>query len=173
MSLHHDLLELKNQGSAQAETLWATLTQKFAASDPVNIYKAVCTIKSAELLTRLRHSDGNDLPEFLKAIGTFVDASLSIAGGGQSGDQEVGATAIRTLEELFPISEEDFTDPSRFAIRQHTLDGLLLLSSKSFSKEQETRQAIETLQQEFMRIVLGGMIQDLVGEKPRGDVGNA
>jgi hypothetical protein len=173
MSLHNDLLELKNEGVKQAQQLSEKLTGRLVNAQPVNIYKAICTIKSAELLTRLRHSDGNDLAEFLGAVGGFVDASLTIAGGAESGDEEGGRLAIEALEELFPISEEDFRDPARFAIRQHALDAMLLLSAQGFGKEQEVKTAIETLQKEFMRIVVGGMIHDMVGEKPIGNAGNA
>jgi hypothetical protein len=170
MSLHSDLLELKNKGVKQAQELSDKLSPSLV---PVNLFKAICTIKSAELLTRLRHSDGNDLGKFLGAVGIFVDSSLTIAGGSDSGDEEGGRVAIQTLEELFPISEEDFRDPSRFAIRQHTLDALLVFTAQSMGKETETQEAIQTLQMEFMRIVVGGMIHDTIGEKPIGNAGNA
>jgi hypothetical protein len=173
MSLSDELLELKDQGTATATSLWEKLAVIQPPFNPVNLFKAVCTIKSAELLTRLSQSGGSDLQEFLDAIGAFVESTLEVAGGATAGDQEGGMTAVKTLEALFPISKADFEDPARFAIRQHALDALLFKAASDFNKESETKAAVQTLQMEFMRIVISGMTHDLVGEKPIGNAGNA
>ena len=168
-----DLAEFKNQGNLQAAALWEVISAKVPPYDPVDLYKAVCTIKAAELLTRVRFSSTDvNIPALMKATEEFVDVTLRIAGGGESGNAESGFEAVEMLEELFPISESDFSDPSAFATRQHTLDGLLLLSAVRFGKEQETKTAITKLQDDFVKVILGDVLAKAV---TRGQVsgGNA
>jgi hypothetical protein len=149
-----DLMHLKTKGNERAATAWEKLTAVAPPIDPINIYKAVCSIKCAEMLARFRSFDSANLADLITIIADFMEATIAEAGGASTGDKADGMRAVTVIEGMFPFAEQDFNDPSLFAIRMHTLDGVMLLSAEKFGKEQETKGHIETMQKNFLNIVL-------------------
>jgi hypothetical protein len=152
--MFEELMELKTKGNERAAAAWEKLTAVAPPIDPINIYKAVCSVKCAEMLARFRSLNTNNLAELITIIADFMEATIREAGGASSGDKADGMRAVTVIEGMFPFNEGDFSDPSLFAIRMHTLDGVMLLSAEKFDKEQETKNHIETMQRDFLQIVL-------------------
>ena len=152
-----DLNKFQQEGAEQAATLWSQLSAAVPPFDPHDAFKAICTIKGAELLTRLKFSTPDDkFMPLLLAINTFVESTLTISGGAKTGSMDEGMRAIQALESAYPVAEEDFHSPAKFAVRQHTLDGMLLLAAVRFGKEQEVKDILQKLQDDFLHIIMGG-----------------
>lgn len=156
--LHEKLVELKNKGLENAATAWVSLTAIEPPIDPIDIFKAVCSVKCAEMLARFIKFDASENLAELVIVADFMDATINVAGGAETGDKAEGLRAIDAVEKMFPFDQTAFHDPGLFAIRMHTLDGVLLLSAQRFGKEQEVKDLILSMQKGFMKVVIQNFI---------------
>ena len=157
MDLKEEVAQLQQAGMEKAATLWEMFVPTKIA--PVNIYKASCSIKCAEFLMRIRN---NGLyMDIAKLLADFMEETLRIADGeGTDSDRQEGFLVIELLERDMPMTEEIFDDPAAYATRQHVYDALILLAGAKMGKENETKEAIQTLQRGVGRAMVTAVIRE-------------
>ena len=159
-----DLEALRQKGMEQAAIAWESIEQEQPPFDPINVFKACSSVKCAEMLTRLRHSSPGTFQAVVPIISEFLEGTLKDIGGTKTGNMEEGMRIVRKIEGLFPFKQEEFDDPSLFAIRQHTYDGVLILAASQFGAEQMIKQRIEDMQMEIAMHLLMAAIRKLASE---------
>src|SRR5271170_4123966 len=108
-----ELKELRQQGMERAAAIWETLETSDPVH-PVNIYKAACSIKCAEFMTRLR--DNPAYGSIIQSLMKFLDGTLEIAKAyKEHSSQDEGVRVITILEEAMPLTAEVFADPAAYA----------------------------------------------------------
>lgn len=158
--------KLKDQGMERAAIAWEKLTSEVPPIDPINIFKAVCSIKCAELMSRFSTSKASHLGEHITVIADFLEAAIKEAGGTESGTKEEALRAVDIVEKYFPFDREAFGDPALFATRLHTLDGIIMLCAQRFNKEKEVRELIENMQVNFMKIIVRDLMKVMGANEP-------
>src|SRR5271154_3878902 len=147
-----ELKELRQQGMERAASIWETLETSDPVH-PVNIYKAACSIKCAEFMTRLR--DNPAYGSIVRSLTQFLDGTLDIAIAYKEHSNKVeGVRVIMILEEAMPLTAEVFADPAAYAMRQHTYDGIIMLAAAKMGKEVETREVISKFQEGVVKATL-------------------
>jgi len=149
MALKEEVLQIRQQGFEQAAVIWETLENLSQPILPINIYKAACSSKCAEFLTRLRNNIL--LTAVMRPITEFLDGTLKIAEDFTGSNGFEGLRAVAIFEEAMPLTGEVFRDTKKYAQRQHTYDALIMLASVKMGKEEETKQCIEHLQAGIVR----------------------
>src|SRR5271170_7783752 len=99
-----ELKELRQQGMEKAASIWETL-ETSDPIHPVNIYKAACSIKCAEFMSRLR--DNPAYGTIMRSLMSFLDGTLEIAMAyKEHSSREEGERVITILEEAMPLTAE-------------------------------------------------------------------
>src|SRR5277367_512157 len=117
MELKEELTGIRQQGLELAATIWETLEALPVPILPVNIFKASCSAKCAEFMTRLHNN-----PLFavvVKSIARFLDGTLKIASEFGGSNKDEGMRVIEIFDEAMPLTMEVFDDARAYATRQH------------------------------------------------------
>ena len=153
MDLKEEVAQLRQTGMEKAAVIWEMLEALPTPIAPTNIYKAACSIKSAEFLARTRSSP--IFPTIMKLIAGFMDETIQIAGESvDENDRAEGFRAIELFEQEMPLTKEIYDDPAAYATRQHTYDGIIVLTAAKLGKETETKACLEHLQQGVARAMV-------------------
>jgi hypothetical protein len=153
MDLKEEVEQLRQTGMEKAAVIWEMLEALPTPVVPTNIYKAACSIKSAEFLARTRSSP--IFSQIMEIIAEFMDATIQIAGESvDENDRIEGFRVIELLEQEMPLNQEIFDDPSAYATRQHTYDGVIILAAAKMGKEEETKASLENLQKGVARAMI-------------------
>jgi hypothetical protein len=148
-----ELNQIRQDGMEKAAAIWETLELLTESIHPVNIYKAVCSIKCAEFMLRLRDNPAAGMT--LKSLLLFLDNTLEIAKPLSAySNQDEGMRAVKVLEDAMPMTSEVFQDPSAYASRQHTYDGVIMLAAVKMGKEVETQEVIAKFQEDVVKAVM-------------------
>ena len=158
MDLNEEVTQIRQRGMEKAATIWATLESLSAPIEPVNVYKACCSIKLAEFVARtLNHSLFSML---LAACDGFVDDTLKIVEG-MKGDTKEGERVLAVIENDMPMTDEVAADSAAYAQRQHVYDGLILLAAAKMGKEEETKAAITRMQDTIAGVMVVSLLKRL------------
>lgn len=168
MEPQEERLQLKQKGLEQAAAIWETLENLPQPIDPVNIYKAACSAKCAEFLSRIRHNTLFD--EILGALMQFLDGTLKITGDVKS-DKDEGMRVIDTITQAMPLTDDVFNDPAAYATRQHVYDGIIMLSAAKMGKEAETKECIDLLQASVARAMVIALLKAGFTDEPVSENG--
>jgi hypothetical protein len=162
-SIKAEVEVIRQQGMEKAASLWEALENLPTPVDPVNIFKAACSIKCAEFVSRIR---SNDLLVLLaEFIGAFLDETKALTEVNDAASQAEGMRVVKTIEELMPLTKEIFEDPALYATRQHVYDGLIMLSGAKMGKEKEVKGCIDRLQSGVSKAMIVAMIQQTLAEE--------
>jgi hypothetical protein len=165
-----EVASIRQQGMEKAATIWETFENLPTPFSPVNIFKAACSIKCAEFVSRIR---SNDLLLLLSEyIGAFLDETLAVAGTSTEAAIDEGMRVVDTLEKEMPLTDEIFEDPARYATRQHVYDGLIMLSAAKMGKEKEAKGCIDRLQSGVSKAMLMAMIQQTLADALKKNIGD-
>lgn len=147
----------------KAAVIWETFEALPTPLSPVNIYKASCSIKSAEFLTRIRNNSlFRDIAQLLAA---FMNETLEIADGeGTNADRSEGFQAVELIEREMPLTKEIFDDAAAYATRQHVFDGLIMLAAAKMGKAEEAKQCIDNLQKGVARAMVTAVFRAAISE---------
>jgi hypothetical protein len=141
------LTDLQQKGMERAAVLFQTLEQTEPPFTPVDIFKTCCSMKCAEILTRCSTAFPDLLPDMVEVIGDFVSGTLESAETtGIKGKMSEATRVNDVIETHYPYDEVKLKDPIEATIRMHMFDGLILLASSKFNREEETKDDIEMLQ---------------------------
>ena len=154
MELKDEIAQIRQQGMERAAVLWETLENLPQPISPVDIYKAACSLKCAEFMTRIRRN-----PLFLtimKSIGEFLDGTAAVVG--DAGDRDEGLRAVSVIEEAMPMTPEVFEDATACATRQHVFDGVIMLASAKMGRDKETKECLDRLQEGIAKAMIEAMI---------------
>lgn len=169
MELKEEVLQLRQAGMEKAAVLWEMFESFPTPLNPVNIFKASCSIKSAEFLSRIQN---NGLySDIMHLIAVFMDETLALAGGeGIPSDMGEGFQVIDLLEREMPLSQEIFDDPAAYAQRQHVYDGLILLAAAKMGKQTEVAACLDRFQKGVGRAMVTAIFREALlaaaDEKP-------
>jgi len=137
--------DIKKLGEDQATGLLAHLSD----SDPVDIYKAICSIKCAEILTRA--FDTPAYPSVVEIVATFVETTMKLVDG-NAGNRTNGMAVLSLVEFIAPFKSSP--TPDAFAIRMHMFDTMILESAKKLKIEAAAKSAIDTLSRDILMFLL-------------------
>lgn len=139
-----DVHQLRQAGMERAAVVWENLETLPKPIAPVNIFKAVSSVKCAEFANRVSaHKHARPLTRIAVK---FLNDTLDIIGT-DNGEIFEGARALDILAENMPMTDEIFNDPEAYATRQHVYDGLLLLAAAKLGKETETKRCLDAMQE--------------------------
>lgn len=156
MDLREEVTQLRQTGAERAATLWEMLEALPEPIAAVDIYKAACSIKCAEFLSRIRNN--SVYLEITKLLAGFVDETITIIGDG-SGDRIGGFRVIDLIEREMPLTKEIYEDAAAYATRQHVYDALILLAAAKLGKAEETKDAIDHLQKGIARVMVMAIVR--------------
>ena len=163
MNLKEEVAQLRQTGMEKAAVIWEMLEALSTPIAPINIYKAACSIKSAEFLARTRSSP--IFQSIMMLIAEFMDETVQIAGESTAEtDRAEGFRAIELFEREMPLSKEIFDDASAYATRQHAYDGVIVLAAARLGKEEATKASLERLQQGIARAMVTAVFQAVLLE---------
>jgi len=157
MELREEMLQLRQTGMEKAAEVWETLENLPNPMDPANVYKASVSLKCAEFISRVRHL--KIAPLLAKIMLQFLENTIAVVGN-EAGDVHEGARAMKVIEEIMPMTEEIFNDPTACAMRQHVFDGLLLLAAVRLGKELETKKCLDDMQEDVALVWLMGRLEE-------------
>jgi hypothetical protein len=140
--------EIRKQGEDQAMGLLAHFNNP-PACDPIDVYKAVCSIKCAEILTRA--FDTTAYRGVVEIIATFVEKTMK-AVEGNDGNRENGMAVLSLIEFVCPFKPSP--GPDAFAVRMHMFDTLILESAKKLNIEAAAKEAIDTMQRDIIMFLI-------------------
>jgi acetaldehyde dehydrogenase (acetylating) len=142
MSQETDILK---QGEDQAMGLLA----HFTSFDPVDVYKAVCSIKCAEILTRA--FDTPAYPGVVEIVASFIETTMK-AVEGNNGSAAQGRAILGLIEFVCPFQ----TNPGAeaFAVRMHMFDTIILESAKKLNCESAAKEAVDAMQHDIFLFLL-------------------
>lgn len=166
MALKEELSQIRQQGMERAAAIWETLENIPEPVNPADVYKAACSIKCAEFLTRIKRH--RMYMQLMQIVLEFLDTTLQIVPA-EEGSEADGVRVINIFEKEMPLTDEVFNDPTAYATRQHVYDGIILLSSIKLGKEAETKACIERMQQDVAGLMVVTYLKEaLLGNMPRG-----
>src|SRR5271167_3475843 len=143
MEIREEVEHIKQLGMEQAAAIWETLEALPQPVDPVNIFKAACSVKCAEFITRVRNHP--IAMTIMKSILEFLDSTLQLAED-NDGSRDEGMRVVEVMEAAMPLTDEIYNDPAAYATRQHVYDGLIMLSAAKMGKAPEAKECINRLQ---------------------------
>ena len=126
--------EIKKKGEDQANRLLA----QFTDADPIDVYKAICSIKCAEILTRAFSTPA--YPTVVEIVATFVESTMK-AVDGNNGDRTKGMAVLSLVEFIYPFKPSPGAEP--FAVRMQMFDTMILESAKKLGVEAQAKEAID------------------------------
>jgi len=144
MEPREEMLQLRQAGMEKAAVVWENLESLPSPIAPVNIFKAVSSVKCAEFANRVRSH--RLAPALTRIAIKFLNDTLDVLGV-DAGDIFEGARALDVLAENMPLTDEIYNDPAAYATRQHVYDGLLLLAAAKLGKEAETKRCLDHMQE--------------------------
>lgn len=154
--------EMQQKGMERAAALFQTLEQTEPPFTPVDIFKTVCSMKCAEILTRTNTAFPELLPDMVAIIGDFVAGTLESAETtGQRGKMAEARRVNEVIEAIYPFDEVKMKDPIESTIRMHMFDGVILLAASKFNREQETKEDIESLQMGMQGLLVMNLIANV------------
>jgi hypothetical protein len=161
MELRDEITQIKTQGMEQAAVIWETLENLPEPIPAVDVYKAACSLKTAEFIARVNTNIVADA--ISKALTTFLDTTIQIAGE-DAGSSVNGLRAMDVFEQAMPLTEEVFNDASAYAQRQHTYDGIILLAASKMGKTKETQACLQDLRADITRSMVVAMFREALME---------
>ena len=170
MELREEVAQIKQDGMEKAAVLWETLEALPQPIEPVNIFKAACSVKCAEFMTRIRNHPV--ALTIMKFILEFLDSTLQITGE-ESGSRDEGMRVVEVFEEAMPLTEEVYSDAAAYATRQHVYDGVIMLAAAKMGKETEAKECIDQLQRgvavAMIRSILAESLTENIGSTPENE----
>jgi hypothetical protein len=145
-----DPQRIRQAGMEQAAVVWEILANLSNPLHPVDIIKAVASLKCSEF-TEAIHGH-RQAPEFLKLVLQFLEDIMNIVG--KEGSLYGGARALEIIEDAMPLTEEISNDPAAFAQRQHTFEGLHLLAAARLGKEAEIKKCHDLLHRTIGALII-------------------
>lgn len=140
--------DLKKQAEDRAEGLLAHFNTP-PAFDPVDVYKAVCSIKCAEILTRAFET--TSYPAIVEIVATFIEKTMKCVEG-NNGNATQGRAVLGLIEFVCPFRSNPGADA--FAIRMHMFDTLIIESAKKLGVEPAAKEAIDNMQRDIFIFLL-------------------
>lgn len=137
--------DIKKTAEDQAQGLLNILSD----SDPIDIYKAICSIKCAEILTRAFGT--TSYPGVVEIIAAFVESTMK-AVDGNAGDKKNGLAVLSLLEFKYPFRSNPGAEA--FAVRMHMFDTMIIESAKKLGVEPQARGAVEAMQRDIFIFLL-------------------
>jgi hypothetical protein len=140
--------EIKKKGEDQALGLIAHFNTPPGFA-PVDVYKAVCSIKCAEVLARSISS-----PAYfavIEVVATFIEKTMKIVDG-DAGSATNGRQVLAMIEFIAPFREKATTE--EFAIRQAMFDAVILDASKKLNIEAPAKESIDGFHRDMFIAVL-------------------
>jgi len=128
--------DIKKKGEDQAQGLLA----HFSDFDPVDVYKAICSIKCAEILTRAFTTPAYS--GVVEIVATFVETTMK-AVEGNAGNRANGTAVLSLVEFVCPFRSNPGAE--LFAIRMHMFDTMILASAKKLGVEAQAKEAVDTM----------------------------
>jgi hypothetical protein len=163
MDLKEEVTRIREQGMERAASIWETLENLPQPVEAVNVFKAACSIKCAEFMTRVHNNPV--FPVIMKSLVQFMDGTLSVVENVAGSDSSNGMRVVAVLEEAMPLTAEIFADAAAYATRQHVYDGLIMLAAAKMGKEQETKACIDRLQGGVAKAMLLSMFAESLASK--------
>jgi hypothetical protein len=157
MDLQKEVEGIRQQGIEFAASLWEMLELLPQPFQPVNIFKAACSVKCAEFLSRVR--DNPLYPELSPLISRFMEETINIVGR-ESANQVEGFKVVEFFEKEMPLTQEIFEDAAAYAQRQHVYDGMIMLAAARMGKEEETKKCLTRLQKGCVRVMIMALFVD-------------
>jgi hypothetical protein len=165
MGLREEMVQIKQEGMERAAAIWEVLENQPQPFDPANIYKACCSVKCAEFISRtLTHRLA---PALMEAVMKFLDDTLVLVPS-EVGSTEEGERVMDVLSLEMPLTEEIYNDPSKYATRQHVYDGLILLAAMKLGKEEETKTVLHEMQQSVARALIANYLKEAILSEAAG-----
>jgi|SRR5271157_4016115 len=128
--------DIKKKGEDKASHILTLL----ADSNPIDIYKAICSIKCAEVLTRAFATPA--YPGIVEIVATFVETTMKAVDGNE-GDRTKGMAILSLIEFISPFKPSPGAEP--FAVRMQMFDTMILESAKKLGVEAQAKGAIDTM----------------------------
>jgi hypothetical protein len=157
MELREEVAHIRQQGMEKAAVIWETLETLPQPVEPVNIFKAACSVKCAEFMTRVRNHPMALM--LMKSVLQFLEATRQVTED-NNGSQEEGMRVVTIFEEAIPLTDEVYNDAAAYATRQHVYDGVIMLAAAKLGKEAEVKDCID----EFQRSVAMAMIRSILAQ---------
>lgn len=137
--------DIKKQGEDQAEGLLTHL----AINDPVDIYKAICSIKCAEILARSFETTA--YRGMVEIVATFVESTMKLVDG-NAGNKSEGMAILNIIELIAPFKPSPSAD--EFAIRIHMFDTMILAAAKRLGIDAGAKAAIDAMTRDIFLFLL-------------------
>lgn len=137
--------DIQKQGEDQALGLLSHLV----SFESVDIYKSVCSIKCAEILTR-----AFDTPAYrgvVEIVATFISAIMK-AVDGNDGSKANGMAILQIIETIAPF--KSYPGAEAFAVRMHMFDTMILASAKKLGIEAQAKEAVDNMQRDIFVFLL-------------------
>jgi len=148
-----ELNQIRQEGMEVAASIWETLEALPEPIHPINIFKAACSIKCAEFMSRIRGNAAYGT--IIKSLMTFLDGTLKVVATLKTkSNRDEGERVIAVLEETMPLTDEVFSNPIAYAKRQHTYDGIIMLAAAKMGVEAETKECISKFQEGVVKAVM-------------------
>jgi hypothetical protein len=149
--LQAEIAHVRVPGMEKAAAIWEALVNLSNPIPPVDIYKAAAAMKCAEFAKAARKH--KDFAALLTIITQFFDDTMVILGA-EAGDPYQGARALHLISTIMPLTAEIENDPIAYAQRQHTFEGLLLLSAAPLGKEADIKKCYDVLHEATTKIIV-------------------